>query len=136
MLGDTVCAMASTLEGFDGQLAVGTVTGLRAWQDYRRPERVVSPGEPIEITPMGSPYPTYIQGPPRMVPDPARPPRLYGMWGGTWEPGQNVAACSGAGAMHATVPHEKCGCGFWAYWSKCALPRGIFTPGLAGVIEG
>ena len=59
---------------------------------------------------------------------------------GKWQPGENVATCKypdaheRSGGVPGEVPHEQCGCGFWAYWELGV--RQVQPPTVAAVIKG
>ena len=49
-----------------------------------------------------------------------------------WQPGENVAVCR-AGQAHM-VPTERCGCGYWAYWSLGQ--KMVSEPAVVGIVKG
>lgn len=76
-------------------------------------------------------------------------PRLVGLYGKEWTPGENIAKChrttfawSPEIAKHdAPMPpgedgKSKCGCGFWAYWpDRIDLPGVMsYNPGLGSIM--
>jgi len=83
------------MDGFDGApLVAGTASGFR-WWTMRAPQLHLDPGS-------AEWEPGLLRG----VKD-------------FWQPGVNQARCqASAGSMHGydEVPHDDCGCGFWAYW--------------------
>lgn len=87
----------SSRKGFEGDFAVGSVTGLRTWNLGKHDGM------------------------------------LHGAWD-TWQPGENIAECKGAGGHD--VPCEPCGCGFWAYWHRAAAGEVHGEHLVIGVIEG
>ena len=107
-------------EGFsehEPDLAIGSVSGVREFR--------------LTSSPLGRPA-----------------ARLSGVRG-IWHPGENQAACLDARAVVTTtttghsyrphtfgeIPHQRCGCGFWAYWSARnanAMP----SPDVLAVVEG
>lgn len=120
------------MHGFDGdsELAIGSVFGLRQWRtiDAARHNGFMAswglPGDARTMT---------------------------GLHGSAWTPGENVATCTvrhGGQILDPhpvnppghRPPHERCGCGFWAYWTAASTfaqgMQGTADTEVTGVIEG
>ncbi len=108
--------------GFSGRdlpLAAGSVTAVRLWHvDMTSAEALVN-GTAVPV-----------------------PGLLTGVFGGVWQPGENVAACGGGQGPppcdRDLVPGPGCGCGFWAYWAlRYAWRCDYYWRGeVIGVIQG
>lgn len=87
------------MDGFDGApLVAGAALGYR-WWTLRSPQLALDPG----LTAVDW-VPGLLQG-----------------VKGAWEPGVNLAQCQAAYTRTGRhefrdIPHDACGCGFWAYW--------------------
>lgn len=109
------------MNGFDGSrlIAAKGPLGYR-WWTLQAPPVHLSPGEPG-------------------VAKAWNPPLLRGIKD-FWYPGINQATClPGTLAQHspAEIPHEDCGCGYWAYWQiqEHDMGRRGYLP-VVGVIRG
>jgi hypothetical protein len=87
--------------GFSDQdlpLAAGSLAGVRLWQVDLPSAAAVLNGTPARVEGL-----------------------LAGVFGSTWQRGENVAVCGGGHRPSAghldPVPALGCGCGFWAYWT-------------------
>jgi hypothetical protein len=108
--------------GFSGRdlpLAAGSVAAVRLWHvDMTSAEALVN-GTAVAV-----------------------PGLLTGVFGGVWQPGENVAACGGGQGTPPCgsdlVPGPGCGCGFWAYWAlRYAWRCDYYWRGeVIGVIQG
>jgi hypothetical protein len=108
--------------GFSGRdlpLAAGSVTAVRLWHvDMTSAEALVN-GAAVPV-----------------------PGLLTGVFGGVWQPGENVAACGGGQGTSPCesdlVPGPGCACGFWAYWAlRYAWRCDYYWRGeVIGVIQG
>ena len=108
--------------GFSGRdlpLAAGSVTAVRLWHvDMTSAEALVN-GTAVAV-----------------------PGLLTGVFGGVWQPGENVAACGGGQGPPPCesdlVPGPGCACGFWAYWAlRYAWRCDYYWRGeVIGVIQG
>lgn len=87
----------------DWDFAMGSVTGYRWWYWHVPPKLA---GYRDEEWPNGPDSYSY----------------LIGAYKGEWEPGRIEAKCKASGYTYSheehTVPANKCGCGFWAYWDQ------------------
>jgi len=110
------------IRGFSDQdlpLAAGSLTGVRLWQ-------VDLPAAAAVLT--GTPAP--MDG------------LLAGVYGGTWQRGENVAVCGGGHRPPAghcdPVPALGCGCGFWAYWAprKARRTDYYWRADVIGIMQG
>lgn len=107
------------LPGFQGAGEVpdvyGTVRGYRWWSfgAYSWP--------PLHLNPFAADWmPGYLRG---QV--------------GEWLPGENTAECKPGGSHDpALIPHQPCGCGFWAYWALQHHNLGACSLPVCGVVEG
>jgi hypothetical protein len=109
------------LPGFsdrDLPLAAGSLTGVRLWHVDLWSFEAVMDGRATEVDGL-----------------------LTGVFGVTWQRGENVAVCGGGrrpGAGHAAlVPAHRCGCGFWAYWTpRDALRSDYRRAEVIGIMQG
>ncbi len=108
--------------GFSGRdlpLAAGSVTGVRLWHVDMASAEAVANGTPGQVEGL-----------------------LKGVFGGVWQPGENVAVCGGDQGAPACprdlVPAPECGCGFWAYWAlRYAWRCDYYWRGqVVGIIQG
>lgn len=102
---------------WDLPLAAGSLTGVRLWQIDLPSYEGMSNGTPG------------IAG------------LLTGVFGVAWQPGENVAVCGGGQrppAGHpAPVPADRCGCGFWAYWTPRDAQRSDYRRAdVIGIMQG
>lgn len=110
------------LPGFSDQdlpLAAGSLTGLRLWRVDLSSLEAVSKGTPL----------AGVAGP------------LTGVFGAAWGRGENVAVCGGglqpAAGHPAPVPAHRCGCGFWAYWTRRDAQRSDYwRADVIGIMQG
>lgn len=115
------------ISGFSDQdlpLAVGSLTGVRLWH-------VDVPS--LEVV---SHRPAAVHGPVAAVTG-----LLTGVFGATWQRGENVAICGGGQRLPAghrdPVPAPRCGCGFWAYWTPRDAQRSDFGRAeVIGIMQG
>ncbi len=103
----------------DLPLVAGSLTGVRLWHVDMPAAEAVMNGAPARVEGL-----------------------LTGVFGGTWQRGENVAVCGGGQRPPAghpdPVPAHRCGCGFWAYWTPRDARRSDYywRGDVIGVMQG